>query len=703
MQVLHSHFSLEHVLLSRSSDTPFSLRSGRVNPFLSSDNGYYRFCTVSAAHQKHQLFRTSKASRTAQQPSRAQKGGVWRFLNLEVPAEKDLGKDDYSVSAPLLEAIASLLGCPVYNLPHSAFYVVRKSFDARKVVNKITKGPRFVYTVDLNVEEIEAASPTFRSRIQLLQNRPGKLEFLSSGTNTVDVTALISNPKIAHEASVTKNNHDNGSNANIVKPHILARVTVVGSGPAGLFAALVLAESGAEVTLLERGQPVESRGRDIGQLMVRRNLCPDSNFCYGEGGAGTWSDGKLTTRIGRNSETVKIVLATLVKFGAPPTILIDGKPHIGTDKLIHILREVRSYLQSLGVHIRFGTKMVDLLARGNRISGVKVNSANRTSGSDCEEIISDAVVLAVGHSARDVHCQLLDHGVCLSPKDFAVGFRVEHPQELINEIQYNKWASEVQRGSGKIPVADYKVATNVEGSSSNSFTQQKLPGGCYSFCMCPGGQIVPTSTDPGELCINGMSFSKRSSKWANAALVMTVSSCDLEPFAAEHGPLAGVAFQKLLEKEAAIMGGGDMVVPVQTVPDFLNNHLSGSVLPSSSYRLGVKEAALHRLFSSRLTQMFKQALVNFNKQIPGFIDRRALLHAVETRTSSPVRIDRDTETFECISAPGLYPIGEGAGYAGGIVSAAVDGLNAGLALAEQLGLRKDVLKEHRVVDKLMYY
>lgn len=399
---------------------------------------------------------------------------------------------------------------------------------------------------------------------------------------------------------------------------------------------------------------------------------------------------------------MKTVLATLVKFGAPPHILIDGKPHIGTDKLIHILRQFRSYLQSLGVHIRFGTKMVDFLVKGSRISGVDVTSARDCMGSDSEKLLSDAVVLAVGHSARDLYSKLLEHDVHLTPKDFAVGFRVEHPQELINEIQYNKWASEVHRGNGKIPVADYRVATNVEGSWSDTSVRHKQSG-CYSFCMCPGGQIVPTSTNPAELCINGMSFSKRSSKWANAALVMTVSSSDLKPFVSEHGALAGVAFQQVLEKGAATMGGGDMVVPVQIVPDFLDNCLSGSVLPSSSYRLGVREAALHNLFPERLTEMFKTAIMNFNQQIPGFIDKRALLHAVETRTSSPVRIDRDMETFECISAPGLYPIGEGAGYAGGIVSAAVDGLNAGLALAEQLGLCEDVFRERPVVEKLTYY
>ncbi|MCO5562270.1 hypothetical protein L7F22_015895 [Adiantum nelumboides] len=334
------------------------------------------------------------------------------------------------------------------------------------------------------------------------------------------------------------------------------------------------------------------------------------------------------------------------------------------------------------VQIRFGTKMVGLLANNNRVAGVKVRD---NDDSDCEDVMPDAVVLAVGHSARDIYYKLLEHGVHLSPKDFSVGFRVEHPQELINEIQYNKWASQVERGSGKIPVADYKVATNIiEGS--NEYSAKQKQSGCYSFCMCPGGQIIPTSTNLDELCINGMSFSKRSSKWANAALVMTVSSHDLAPFVTEHGPLAGMAFQRSLEREASVMGGGNLVVPVQTIPDFLDDHLSGGVLPSSSYRLGVKEAPLHSLFSEGLTGMFKQALVNFNKQLPGFIDRRALLHAVETRTSSPVRIERDMETFECISGRGLYPIGEGAGYAGGIVSAAVDGLTAGLALAEQLGL-----------------
>lgn len=212
---------------------------------------------------------------------------------------------------------------------------------------------------------------------------------------------------------------------------------------------------------------------------------------------------------------------------------------------------------------------------------------------------------------------------------------------------------------------------------------------------------MPTSTNPRELCINGMSFSKRSSKWANAAIVMTISSSDLEPLVSEHGPLAGVAFQSMLEREAAAMGGGNMVAPVQIVPDFIDNRVSGSILPSSSYRLGVTEASLHKLFPQYLTDMFKTALVNFNKQIPGFIDRRALLHAVETRTSSPLRIERDKESFESVSMQGLYPVGEGAGYAGGIVSAALDGMHAGLALVKQLGLGDNLLETCAPAERLL--
>ncbi|KAJ0030562.1 hypothetical protein Pint_14331 [Pistacia integerrima] len=375
-----------------------------------------------------------------------------------------------------------------------------------------------------------------------------------------------------------------------------------------------------------------------------------------QGGAGTWSDGKLVTRIGRNSESVLAVMNTLVHFGAPEKILVDGKPHLGTDKLIPLLRNFRQHLQRLGVTIKFGTRVDDLIIEDERVVGVKVSDAKDVSRLDFQKLSYDAVVLAVGHSARDMYQMLLSHNIDLLPKDFAVGLRVEHPQQLINSIQYSGLAAEVRNGRGKVPVADYKVVKYVSGEDMD-INVGPMSRSCYSFCMCPGGQVVLTSTNPSELCINGMSFSRRSSRWANAALVVTVSAKDFEAYNF-HGPLAGVEFQREFEQRAAMMGGGNFVVPVQRVMDFLENKLPGTSLPPSSYRLG----------------------------LPGFISEAALLHGVETRTSSPVQIPRSNDTYESTSIKGLYPVGEGAGYAGGIVSAAVDGMYAGFAAAKNFDL-----------------
>lgn len=396
----------------------------------------------------------------------------------------------------------------------------------------------------------------------------------------------------------------------------------------------------------------------------------------------------MVTRIGRNSESVLAVMKTLVHFGAPKSILVNGKPHLGTDRLVPLLRNFRQYLQQLGVNIMFGSRMDNLLVENGQVVGVKVSQSSDKSLFDSEKLTSDAVVLAVGHSARDVYQMLLSHNVELVPKDFAVGLRVEHPQELINSIQYSKLASEVRGGRGKVPVADYKVAKHIRGEDVDSLPSLGTNHACYSFCMCPGGQVVLTSTDPSELCINGMSFSRRSSKWANAALVVTVSGIEFNSLNCS-GPMAGVYFQRDLEKKAAIMGGGNFVVPVQTVTDFLENKLSGTSLPPSSYRLGVKAANLHNLFPTHITEALKHSIVAFDQELPGFISKDALLHGVETRTSSPVQIPRSSDTYESVSLRGLYPIGEGAGYAGGIVSAAVDGMYAGLAVAKNFDLLPD--------------
>nr|XP_016437513.1 PREDICTED: uncharacterized protein LOC107763540 isoform X2 [Nicotiana tabacum] len=472
--------------------------------------------------------------------------GIWRLSKLNVSVHKDPGKDFLDLSDALLQEIAKVLEFPVASmLPQEAFKVVRKSFDARK----LQKEPKFVYSVDMDVQKLIDLEPRTWEFISELEPKVGLIEHLPHDRTSGDIMSIVHDCRKLDENASTSESGDmnlcNGSHTypNYRKP----KVAVVGSGPAGLFASLVLAEFGADVTVMERGQAVEKRGRDIGALIVRRILQEESNFCFGEGGAGTWSDGKLVTRIGRNSGSVLAVLETLVHFGAPKKILVDGKPHLGTDKLVPLLQNFRRYLEELGVNIMFGTRVDDLLVKDEHVLGVKVSdSSDNSSHSTSQNLSYDAVVLAVGHSARDTYQMLLSHGVNLVEKDFAVGLRVEHPQELINSIQYSGLANEVLSGRGKVPVADYKVVEYVNAEDialpSNS---GPINRSCYSFCMCPGGQVVLTSTDPSELCINGMSFSRRSSKWANAALVVTVSSKDFSALDL-NGPLAGVEFQHAL-------------------------------------------------------------------------------------------------------------------------------------------------------------
>ncbi|KAK9078843.1 hypothetical protein SSX86_002901 [Deinandra increscens subsp. villosa] len=623
--------------------------------------------------------------------------GFWRLFKLYVSVDSDPGKDSLDVSDALLEEVAKVLEFPVASmLPPEAFTVLRKSFDARKS----QKEPKFVYTVELDVDKLLNLEPRTWDFISRLEPKIGVVEHTPHERVVGDLVSVIhDNKKSSQDRIQGDNGHGSLPSCSKFPVTKRSRIAVVGSGPAGLFASLVLAEFGVDVTLIERGQPVEKRGRDIGALVVRKILQSESNFCFGEGGAGTWSDGKLVTRIGRNSGSVLSVMKTLVRFGAPESILIDGKPHLGTDRLIPLLRNFRQHLQDLGVNIRFGTRVDDLIVENGQVVGVNVSDSSGRLQFCSEKLGFDAVVLAVGHSARDVYQMLLSHNMELIPKDFAVGLRVEHPQELINTIQYSKLANEVRNGRGKIPVADYKVVDYVQGDDNNvPVTSQRS---CYSFCMCPGGQVVVTSINPSELCINGMSFSRRASKWANAALAVTVSPKDFSALNF-HGPLAGVEFQREFEQRAATMGGGNFVVPVQTVKDFMNNRLSGKILihftflttrcssiPSSSYRLGVKAANLHELFPTHITEALQHSISAFDQELPGFISNDALLHGVETRTSSPVQIPRNANTFESMSLGGLYPVGEGAGYAGGIVSAAVDGMYAGFALAKRLGLYED--------------
>lgn len=480
------------------------------------------------------------------------------------------------------------------------------------------------------------------------------------------------------------------------------RVVIVGAGPAGLFAARMLARGGAKVMVVERGQAVGERGQAIGRLLHKKVMDPESNFCFGEGGAGTWSDGKLKTRIGRNSRVVRAVLEALVEHGAKESILVEGAPHLGTNNLQKILKNMRVDLVERGGDLRFGCKMKRILSQNGKVTGVEVQYLNKAT----EIIHADAVILATGHSARDVYQDLDAQGVLLEAKGFACGFRVEHPQSLINQIQYgDEWGGSVVTGRptadqanlqrmggrahpGTLPVASYRVATDkaFDGTSTR---------GVYSFCMCPGGQIVPANTEEVGACVNGMSYSRRDSLFANSGLVVTIAPDDqvLRPYQKKHGVLAGIAFQQDMEERAARMGGGEFVVPAQRLTDFCQNRPSTS-LPPSSYRLGVLPSSCHLLYPEPITRALQDAISNhFDRQMRGFLCEEGSLHAVETRTSSPVRIVRDKDTLEAVGVKGLFPAGEGAGFAGGIVSAAVDGIMVADAVLESFGRMRQLTKK----------
>ncbi len=427
-------------------------------------------------------------------------------------------------------------------------------------------------------------------------------------------------------------------------------VVVVGMGPAGLFAAWQLARHGVAVTLLERGRPVEQRVRDVASFWQRGDLNPRSNVQFGEGGAGTFSDGKLTTRL-RHPE-IALILRTLVEFGAPEEILWMAKPHIGTDILQRVLRNFRQALIELGVRIRFETRFTLPLMHQGRLCAARLEGG--------EEIPCEMLVLAPGHSARDTYRELYRSGVRMAAKPFAVGVRIEHPAEMINEIQYGF------RSHPELGTADYSL----------SFNDSKTGRGVYSFCMCPGGEVVNASSEPGRLVVNGMSLSRRASEYSNSALVVSVREEDFSV----PGALGGLAFQETLEEQAFIAGGGNWLAPAQNVASFLGR--SGGTLRSSC-RPGVREADLATLLPAVVVDGLRQALPQFDRRMKGFASAEAVLVGVETRTSAPLRILR-ADNGQSLSHPGLYPAGEGAGYAGGIMSAALDGLRAAGNILEPL-------------------
>ncbi|MDX8407701.1 MAG: NAD(P)/FAD-dependent oxidoreductase [Mariprofundaceae bacterium] len=439
-----------------------------------------------------------------------------------------------------------------------------------------------------------------------------------------------------------------------------AHAIVVGAGPAGLFAALALAETGVRVTLLERGKPVETRMRDIGRLRSRGELDPESNICFGEGGAGTYTDGKLYTRI--KHPFLRWVLATFVRFGAHADILMDAHPHLGTDKLVRIVRNMRHHLLELGVDYRFEARVDDLILHQGAVIGVRL--------ADGHEISAEHVVLATGHSARDVYERLQALGVSIEAKDFAVGLRAEHPQQLIDEAQYGKLA-----GHPALGAAEYSLTHQ---------TPDKHLGkrGIYSFCMCPGGLIVPSPTEAGHMAVNGMSNARRRGRFANSGVVVQVTPADIARHGIKHSPLMGIEFQRQLEARSFEAARASYQAPAMRLTDFVDGKSSGS-LASSSFKPGLVATDLQALLPAWISRPLSEGIQTFGRKLRGYISSEANLLGSETRTSSPVRIPRN-EAMQSVSIAGLYPVGEGAGYAGGIVSAAVDGLKAAEAIIGQL-------------------
>lgn len=433
------------------------------------------------------------------------------------------------------------------------------------------------------------------------------------------------------------------------------RIVIVGSGPAGSWAALRLAEAGVPSTILERGKPVQPRRHDLARVQ-RGQLDPNSNYCFGEGGAGTYSDGKLYTRSKDHGEVAR-VLADLVRLGAPEEIAVESRPHIGSNRLPKVLSTLRHFLEERGVRYRFGSLLSQIVFRRGKIVGVET--------ADGGDLPADVVIMACGHSARDVYRWMADAGLAIERKASAVGVRLEHPQPVIDRIQYGAAA-----GHPRLPPAFYQVAAEARGR------------GVYSFCMCPGGFIVPAATEPDGVVVNGVSLSRRDSPHANAAIVVAVRPDDYGD--AQAGPLAGIAFQNRIEQAAFAAGGGHFRAPAQRLVDFLARRASTS-LPASSYHPGIVSHPLDDLFPDFIAASLREGIADIGGRLHGFLHPDAVLVAAETRTSAPVRILRDPKTFESPSLAGLYPVGEGAGYAGGIVSAAIDGVRAAAAILCRAG------------------
>jgi len=528
----------------------------------------------------------------------------------------------------LAAALARILGVGTTEVRSPV--VVKHSLDARR------RPARHIYSLEVDVPDVVTPRP-----------RPPR------GAH-VTVVGRDTRPAALRASGVLVDAPSLGSLPPDFKP------VVVGAGPAGLFAALALARLGAPPLLLERGGPVEERAINVARLESEGVLEPESNLLFGEGGAGAFSDGKIYTRT-RNPQ-VSSVLKEFVELGADPRILIDARPHIGSDVLIGIIAAFRGRLQALGVEIRYHARVDGLLKSGKSVIGVRL--------ADGEEIRRAPVVMAPGHSARDTFAFLAEAGVPMEPWSTALGVRIEHPQSMIDRIQYK---SSNPRAEG-LPPADYHLAWH-----------GRRGRGSYTFCMCPGGRIVAATNLPGRVVTNGTATSRRGGMYANSAVVVQVRPEDYAPYGDLSDPLVGFAFQDVWEQKAYELGGGGFRAPAQRVSDYLDARPSGSPL-ETSYELGTTPANLRDCLPEEVANAIAQSLASFGRRLRGFDGPLGVLVGVESRTSSPVRVLRDDDC-RALGVPGLYPIGEGAGYAGGIVSAAVDGIRAAEAMVKGARLR----------------
>lgn len=531
----------------------------------------------------------------------------YRIAELKLPLDYD--------QAALEQAVLAHLGCPAEDLLE--LHIVRRSVDARKKPSVF-----FVFLLEVRLAQPLAAP-------------------------VAGVSAVEPEPPRGPLTLMERRLPD----------HL--PVVVVGAGPAGYFAALTLAEAGVRTILLERGKPVETRMRDIGQLRSHGKLDCESNICFGEGGAGAYTDGKLYTRI--KHPYVGWVMRRLVDFEAPADILFEAHPHLGTDKLVRLVKRMREHLIAKGVEVRFSSRLEDVQLVDGRVTGLRL--------ADGELLNCDHVLLGIGHSARDTLAQLWRSGVHMESKPFAVGVRVEHPQELIDRNQYGD--------------PEHK---RVLGAAAYALTHQIHEGarerGIYSFCMCPGGFIVPSPTELSHMAINGMSNANRSTAFANSGIVVQVETADLLRAGFEETPLMGIAFQRALEAACFAATRQAYAAPGMRIADFVAGRPSGTLAPTN-FRPAIEACDLREILPPWVSAPLKAGLISFDRKLRGFTSAEANMLAVESRTSSPIRITRDAQ-MESVNTRGLYPIGEGAGYAGGIVSAAVDGVKAAELVVERL-------------------